>query len=368
MKKNGRVTNFCNAWFGKALLIIILAGFTWACQKDAPADDPKTTALKKVVYVADEDDGTITVINAESKAKIKIIDLSYNGEMYMPHNVQVAPNGKTVWVTCVPMQEGSDEFVAVIDAVQNTVIKHINVGKEQHIAHVVLDDESKFAYVTGNESNQVIKLDADSLKEVRRFEIGDNHKPHGMRYYNHQLFIANMDGKSMSILDINTGQINEIQLGGVAVQTAITPNGAYAFASLYDTREVAVYNIQTQNLTKVKLPEGSQGPIQLYPTPDNKMVYVCDQGVLENRSASNKVYVLDIEMGMIDKTITVGNGAHGIVICNQGTQAYVTNSKDNTISIIDLQTNSVTQTLPVGKAPNGISFWFSSNGNIGGMK
>jgi DNA-binding beta-propeller fold protein YncE len=85
--------------------------------------------------------------------------------MMMPHNVQVAPNGQSVWVTAVPDRKGPDEQVIVIDQATNTIKKRINIGKDQHISHVVLDSTSRFAYVTCYESNQVIVIDATKLVE-----------------------------------------------------------------------------------------------------------------------------------------------------------------------------------------------------------
>ena len=151
------------------------------------------------------------------------------------------------------------------------------------------------------------------------------------------------------------------------MQTAVTPDGKFAFASLYDTKEVAVYNIQTQQVTKIALPAGAQGPIQLFSTPDSKTLFVCDQGVVNGQPSSNKVYVIDVDMGMVMNTITVGNAAHGVVVNNDGTKAFVTNSDDNTVSVIDVATNTVSGTIQVGNAPNGISYWYSSNGTPGGV-
>lgn len=287
--------------------------------------------------------------------------------MFMPHNVQVAPDGQTVWVTGVPQIEGDDEQVIIIRTSNNEITSRISMGSEQHLAHVVLDDASDYAYVTANETNQVIKINARTYTEVTRFDLDTAHKPHGLRYSNGKLFVACMDAKSMAIIDVNTGVINDVPFGGVTVQTAVTSDGVYAFGSQYDTKEVVQYNVQNQQITHIALPSGSQGPIQMYPTPDNNFLYICDQGVLDSMPSSNKVYVYDIAAGTITNTITVGNAAHGVVINNDGTKAFITNSGDNTVSVIDIATNTVVSTIPVGDAPNGISYWYSINGVPAGM-
>jgi YVTN family beta-propeller protein len=183
-----------------------------------------------------------------------------------------------------------------------------------------------------------------------------------MRYFNGKLYIANMTAKSLSIIDVASGLISEVALGGVAVQVAVTPDGKYVFASLYDTKEVARYEIQSGTVTRIALPVGSQGPIQLYPTPDGKLLYVCDQGNLMGRPSSNKVYEINISNSQVTNTITVGNAAHGVVVSKDGKTAYVTNNNDNSVSVIDISSKTVKTTVTVQQSPNGISYWFDTGG------
>ncbi len=324
------------------------------------------------IYVANEEDGTISVINAETREVIETIDITDksafgNDIMFMPHNVQVAPNGESVWVTGVPMEEGDEEQVIVIDPMKNKIKDRIKVGKEQHLAHVVLDDESRYAYVTANETNVVIKIDVEKRKEVSRFDLGSGRKPHGLRYYNGKLYVANMDGNSLSIVDVQSSQITEVPLGGVAVQTAVSPDGQNVYVSLYDTKEVVRVSIQSLAVTRLSLPAASEGPIQLYPTPNNTSLYVCDQGGLLGRPTSNKVYVIDLATFSVNDTITTGNKTHGVVVDDMGDFAYITNTDDNTVSVIQVSTGTVVATIGVGIGPNGISCWHKMGSDYAGM-
>ncbi len=321
-----------------------------------------STAQPARVYVANEEGGSVSIINLQDSLKNNSVDLSDSGKMFMAHNVQVAPNGKTVWVTAVPMDSTGMDQLVVIDVNTGVIKNRVQLGKELHVAHVVLDDESKFAFVTAKESNQVIQVDATTYKVVKKFDLGAGHSPHGLRYANGKLYVANMDAKSISIINIVDGKIINIPLGGVVVQTAITQNGKFAFASLYDTKEIIRYDLQSSDIKRILLPVGAQGPIQLYATPDSKLLFVADQGELMDRPVSNKVYVIDVATANVISTITVGKKAHGVTVSNDGTKVYVTNSIDNTVSVIDVSTQKVTATIPVGKGPNGISYWFETGG------
>ena len=318
--------------------------------------------LQGKVYVANEEGGSVSMIDLLDSLKNTTIDISDSGKMFMAHNVQVAPDGKSVWVTAVPMDSNCINQLVVIDQGSGTIKKRIYLGKDLHVAHVVLDDESKNAFVTAKDPNQVIQVNAVTYEVVRKFDLGAGHSPHGIRYAKGKLYIANMDAKSMSVIDIAEGKLTDIPLGGVVVQTAITQDGKFVLASLYDTKEVIRYELQSGEIKRIPLPANAQGPIQLYATPDSKKLYVADQGELMNRPASNKVFVIDISTAKVTNTITVGNKAHGVVVSKDGKTVYVTNSLDNTVSVIDAATQKVRNTVLVGKGPNGISYWFKTGG------
>jgi YVTN family beta-propeller protein len=354
--------------FQKLLLLLglLLMGLGLnSCKDNDPEEipEPVLTAETGKIYVANEHAGTISVIDAATNKVLKTININEgNSNDLMAHNVQVAPNGKTVWVTGVPMDHITDEKMVIIDAVADTVIYRKIMPVHMHMAHVVLDSDSKFAYVTATDANFVLKIDASTFQITTVFSLNTNYEPHGLRYYNGKLYVANMRARSISVIDIATNQVSEIPVEGMAVQTAVSPDGNYVFASLFDTKEVIRYNLKTQVSDRIALPASAQGPIQLYPTPDSKKLFVCDQGVLLNRPVSDKVFVIDIENATVTNTITIGKAAHGVVVSKSGKTAYATNSNDGTVSVIDVSSEKVTATIPVGITPNGISFWTETGG------
>jgi YVTN family beta-propeller protein len=327
------------------------------------------------IFVADEAGGTVSVLDHASMTRIATIDLTDTrsgvATPYQPHNVQASPDGRTVWVVAPPVASGTDphghgggpsEQVVVIDPTTLTIAARIDVGTGLHVAHVVLDGASRYAYVTANEASAVLRIDAQTYAVVGRYELGAGRGPHGMRFCGAELYVANMDGHSLSIIAPETGEIREVPLGGVAVQTACVPGGRYVFASLYDSREVVRYDTTDGTLTRIALPEGSEGPVQLYPAPDGLTLYICDQGLLLDRPASNRLYEVDVQSAAVTATIFVGDGAHGVVVSEDGLTAYVTNIAAHSVSIVDTATRTVISTVQVGERPNGIAHWHVSGG------
>lgn len=340
------------------LVVITLTVGAFSCKKDEPVIE----SLKRV-FVANEEGQSVSVIDAGTNTKLLNIDLSDSLVTHvMPHNVQVSPDGKCVWVTGISHLESDAEQVIVIDPVTNSVIRRVYIGHDLHLAHVVLDDTGENAFVTAYEGDKVYQVSALTYELVDSFQVDTLCGLHGMRYRDGKLYVADLDGYTLTIINVNSGEVTHVPVGGMAVQTAVTPDGHHVFVSLYDTREVARYTVSTQQLSKIPLPAGAQGPIQLYPTPDNKYLYICDQGGLLGRPSSNKVYVMDIAMDSIVAAVTVGNQSHGVVLSDDGRFAYVTNIADNSVSVISTANNTVIATIPVGAAPNGISYWYGTGG------
>ena len=116
------------------------------------------------IYVAVEGEGKIAVVDAEKRVVLKTIDLSVAHEggllVFKPHNVQVAPDGKTVWVTAnAGMHQDHGAFlinqarahegegaepdqVIVIDPGTDFIIKRLELSSGLHLAHVALTPDS----------------------------------------------------------------------------------------------------------------------------------------------------------------------------------------------------------------------------------
>jgi YVTN family beta-propeller protein len=336
--------------------------------------DPTPGADK--VYVADEGVGAISVIDGATNARFAAIslrtDLGGRAVDFAPHNVQVAPDGRSVWVVGPPLAHedehggsspaDADDHVFVIDPSTDAVVARIPAGRGVHLAHVVVDAASRFAWVTANASNQLLQIDVASRAIVARHDFPAACKPHGLRERGGKLFVACMDGRALAIFDPGTRAAELVPLAGTAVQVAVPPDGRHAFVSLYDTREVVRIDTATRAVVRIPLPAGAQGPIQLYASSDGRRVWVADQGLLLDRAASDKLYEIDAEAATVAATIVVGAGAHGVIVSDEDDRVYVTNTSAGTVSVVDAAGRRTVATVPVGRAPNGIAHWHVSGG------
>lgn len=91
-----------------------------------------------------------------------------------------------------------------------------------------------------------------------------------------------------------------------------------------------------------------------FATADGAYVYVANQG--SEAEPNDTVSVIETATGQVLKTITTGDGAHGVSASADGAFVFVTNIADDTVSIIDVASQDVVKTVPVGDRPNGIVY------------
>ena len=316
------------------------------------------------VYVADEESGTISVIDTASFKKIGNIQVGQG-----PHNVQVAPDGKLVWVTnngepAKAAEKAQHEGMAksdhgamagagevwAIDTVSDTVVAKVPVG--MHPAHVVVAPDGRYAYVTNGGENTVSVVDTAALRSVSTIPVGAS--PHGIRISpdGKQAWVANLKGGTVSVIELQTRkQITRIAVGKGPAQVGFSPDGRLGFVSLSKENRVAV--IDATSLKAIRKVTVGSAPIQLYATPNSRLLLVANQGTREKPGKS--VSMIDLQTLKVVATVETGLGAHGVVIDREGRLAFVTNTYANTLSVLDVVERKVVATVQVGRGPNGVS-------------
>lgn len=343
------------------------------------------------IFVANEDSGSISVIDAVSLKEIDRVSLTMDHEgarvEYGPHNVQVS--GDKVLITAntahkehaeadasaehthaSPMptisfgvlaveahgdepDEGihadhSDQLI-IMDAKSHKITQRIDLDVGAHLAHVVSD--GLYAYITSTDKEvlYVVNLNTGGASFIA---LPKGSMPHGVRLTDDQktAAIAGMNG-SLILVDLVSKNIKNYDLNGKGVQTGVA--GDIIVASVYDTKQLAI--LENDNLTFVSL-VGAKGPIQMYSTPDNRFVYIADQGVYFDQPAGSKTYKVDLNSKEVVATIETGFAPHGVVVSPDG-RVWVTNLRGNSVSV--LQNDLKVAEIPVGASPNGVSYWFA---------
>lgn len=376
------------------IALVVISGIGALVYYGNQKNEKVASGISEKIYVAIEGTGEISVIDTKTNQVLKRINLSEDKNAmaisYMPHNIQVAPDNKSVWVSANAMDEemktsfriipiayadtkhgnelpdtmGNNDELIVIDPFSDTIVKRIEIGQDLHLSHVSLSPDSSYAIVASQEKGILYKINATTFEIEKETTTKKGAEPHGLRISpdGKTAYVAMIGGKSMGILDIKSFILKELPLKGAAVQTGVTPDGKYAMASIYDAKSLAVYDIASSKLSYVDLPKEAKGPVQLYPTPDSRYVYVADQGYYFDQPTGDTVYKIDLKEMKIAETIRGGSAPHGVIVSKDGKFVYVTNLLSQDVSVIDAVLGKEVAKINVGKMPNGISLWYVEDG------
>ncbi len=301
-------------------------------------------------YTANEG-GSISKVDVSSNKLIK--DIKVEG---IVHNVQTSPNGEILGAVLIPdmvSHEREEKMAgsALFFSTENDqLLKKIAVG--EHPAHLVYTQNGNYVLVTNSEDNTISVIDAKTYKLIQTISTGKG--PHGFRISkdSHYAYIANMGEDTVSV--INPSALKEekkIKVGRTPVTTGITSDGKTLVVTLNAENALAIVDLATDKISKIEV---GYGPAQAFIEPDDKFIFVANQGT--KTRPSNTVSKIDLKAKNVVATIVVGKGAHGIVTDNNSKFIYVTNMFDNTMSVIDNSKNEVIATVPVGQTPNGITY------------
>jgi len=281
----------------------------------------------------------------------------------MPHNVQTSRDGRLLLAVGAAggMEKMKGHDAVKMDRGRLLILDTATMASEgatdieigRHPAHVIIDGQGKFAYASNSEDNNVLIVDVAQKKVVG--EIKTRAFPHGLRSSpdGREIYVACVNDNSVSVINVaESKEVARIPVGKAPVQVGFTPDGNRVYVSLRDEDSVA--GIDTAQRKKIATIPVGRNPIQVFATPDSRYVYVANQGTETN--PDNTVSVIEIASNSVVVTVETGKGAHGVVISDNGTRAFIANTFENTVSVIDTATRKVIKIIKVGEGPGGITF------------
>lgn len=326
----------------------------YSCDGACALPEPENTR----VYVANDGDSTISVIDGSTNAVIATIPVGQ-----YPRGVTVTPDGSKVYVAnftnCCSESQGS---VSVIDAATNTVIKTISVGLNP-AGQLAIDPSGLHVYVPNyyESSISVINTSSDTVEAIINVPVNPfaiTITQDGSRVYavSQQ---QNSSDSTISVIDSTTFTVmNTILTGPQSNAIVVSPDGSklYTITSTnepgFDTA-VSVYNANTGVfITEIPM---NLGLYALALSPDGSRLYGSNNNCCGNGNGT--VSVVDTSTNEIIAVVPVG-GAPGLLsVSADGSRVYVPNnwqasaSGGNTVSVIDTATNTVLHTVTVGSSP-----------------
>lgn len=328
----------------------------------------------QLLYVPNQNDALISIIDTESQTVIRNVDLLEIQEPISPnarpHQVAVDPSGDSWYVTLIgdnkvlefsngdkiqPLFERAVEF-------ETPGIVAVNGAKDEvYVAR-------SLTAVTPPQSVGAITQSDFGLREINVFFS----RPHALVVDPSGDFVhtGSLAENRIMTIDTNTDEVTFTLLAAPfhsIVQFAISPDGTRMVATGQASNQVVILDSSAPpGILRIGAIEAQNQPWHPVWTPDGEFVYVGNQG-------SNSVSVLDMNSFTVQQTIT-GEGLsepHGASVTPDGRFVYISNrntsgghtprynfgnnSDKGTVVVINTETNSIEKVIEVGRFPAGLS-------------
>ena len=147
-----------------------------------------------------------------------------------------------------------------------------------------------------------------------------------------------------------------IQLNSPGMDWVLTEDQNRLFVSMPDAKQIAVIN--TASWQVIKNIDVEAAPYDLSLQADEQYLWAGYTEEEADAEGNSGIAVINIPELKLETKIATGRGQHEIVLNDESSYAYVTNSLEGTVSVIDVQSLSKVQDIPTGDRP--ISLDYSS--------
>ncbi len=275
-----------------------------------------------------------------------------------PRSVAITPNGLRALVA-----NRGDDTLSVINIGVLTVTATIPLGGVAPYGVVASD---RFAYVSLEDSDEVVAVDLSSGQVTQRLSVAD--APSGLALWGDFLYVTHFWSGQITLIYIPQWRvIGTVSTGtdtGLSQSLQIDPARGLAFLpqtrsnaqNVHLTFDTTVFPIvNTVDLRSLTLNRSARIALDAADRPVNMPFSVAYDG-LNNRvyvanAGSNDVSVIDLATGLARAHYDVGANPRSVLINRDATLAYVHNVLDATITIIDTKKQSIVQQLPISNIP-----------------
>jgi PQQ-dependent catabolism-associated beta-propeller protein len=300
-------------------------------------------ARAETVYVSNEKDNTISVIDSKTDAvtdtipvghrprgivlsrdnsklficasddnEIEVLDLATKKVLYSfptpdPELLILAPDGHRLYVS-----NEDDNMVTVFDVEAKQLVQQIPVGVEPE--GMGMSPDGSVLVNTSETTNMAHFIDTKSLDVTDNVLVDARPRVAMFTADGKQVWVSAEVGGTVRVLDAATHKLIkriEFKIAGVnqdliqAVGVRLTKDGKYGFVALGPSNHVAV--VDAQKLEVIKYLLVGQRVWQLAFTPDQKKLYTTN-------GVSNDVSVIDVDALKVTKSIPVGRYPWGVVV------------------------------------------------------
>ena len=293
------------------------------------------------VYVSNEKDNTISVIDGDS---LEVVDTIEVGER--PRGIVL--DGNTLYV-CT----SDDDHVEVLDLGTGKVTHTLPSGPDPELME--LGPGGRYLYIANEDDNLVTVVDVEKRRKVVEIPVGI--EPEGIGVSHDGTLLVNTSETTNMAHFIDTESLEIV--ANVLVDTRprvaqFTPDDGEVWVSSEIGGTVAVIDTETKEVKQtIGFEIEGMRPEAIQPV-----------GIAHTSDGSNKAYIalgpsariarVDRESYEVEQYYLVGPRVWNLTLSPDGRRLFTTNGVSGDVSVIDLESDRVIKSIKVGRFPWGV--------------
>lgn len=295
------------------------------------------------IYVSNEKDNTISVIDGDSLEVVDTIDVGQR-----PRGIVLSNDG-----TLLYMCTSDDDHVEVMDLATKQILHTLPSGPDPEL--MALSPDGRYLYIANEDDNLVTVVDVDERLKVTEIPVGI--EPEGIGLSPDGKWLVNTSETTNMAHFINTETL-EIE-ANVLVDTRprvaqFTEDGTEVWVSAEIGGTVSVIDTDTKEIkTRITFEVRGLPPETIQPV-----------GIKLSTDGSNKAYialgpsarvaVVDMTSFEVEDYMLVGPRVWNLEFSPDQKRLFTTNGVSGDVSVIDLEKQRVIKSIKVGRLPWGV--------------
>ncbi|MES2886461.1 MAG: YncE family protein [Pseudomonadota bacterium] len=174
-------------------------------------------------------------------------------------------------------------------------------------SHLAIDSKSSVAYVSLQDSDEVLAIDLATQKPLWKMVVGKMPADIFLTSDDRHLLVALTGDRQVEVYDVLA------QPAPALLKRITTGNGAHAFRALGDRRHVLVSNRAANTISRIDTQ--SMAVVDTYPAPggpDCMEVLADGKTLLVTSRWARKLTLIDMEKRQVLRQVAVGRSPHGV--------------------------------------------------------
>jgi YVTN family beta-propeller protein len=329
----------------KIIILILLASVisSLGCKKEEK--ESRVPEGTRTVYVVNEDDDTVSVMDGITKAVIASIPVGQ-----WPHYIALDPAGKRAYVT-----NGESNNISVIDTATHRVVSTIE-GIYSDPQEIAVHPAGRLAYVPCYDTAKLQVIDLTECRISASIRVGEGAHSIALSSDGSRVYVVSLRDPQAIVIDTTINKaVATFTVGEGACGIAVSRNGDRLYLGGHGVgmwkgkgeKNMDIRVIDAKTFKQMSLIRCGIMPIGVKLSYDGKQTYVVSHG-------SGELHMID-NVSHKTTSVRVGKDCRDLVGTMDGKWVYVTNRGDNTVSVVDVSAKEVVATVRVGKSPVGIA-------------